>query len=229
MVKIYYLHLGDNIPIYIGKTKNDIKKRLREHKRKIKELNLMIEVIDNVNQNNWKFWESYWIDMFNSWGFNLINKNKGGGGPQKQNSKVKVLLSQKNKRLTSASKSVLQFDLNGNLINEYPSAKSTEVIFSQPQGITKACNGLNNSAHGYLWCYKKDYTKELIESKINKYNKFRTKVLQYSLKGEFIREFSSQRNAAKFLNKQASAINECCKGKRVSAYGFKWEYGQSFG
>ena len=30
---------------------------------------------------DWKFWESYWIEQFRCWGFKLENKNNGGGGP----------------------------------------------------------------------------------------------------------------------------------------------------
>jgi hypothetical protein len=226
VVKIYYLHLGDNIPIYVGKTKNNLKKRLREHKIKIKNSNLIIEMLEEVDERGWKFWECYWIEQFTSWGFDLKNQNMGGGGPNQHSHKVKKQIGAIHKGNSHASKSVLQFSLEGKLVNEYSSATFAQELFNQPQSISKACNGYNISAHNHLWCYKSDYTKELIENKINIYNKFRTKIQQYNLDGEFIREFTSQTDAAKSLNKPTSAINECCKGKRKQAYGYKWKYKQ---
>jgi hypothetical protein len=50
-------------------------------------------------------------------------------------------------------------------------------------------------------------------------------VIQYSLKGDFIREWSSITEAALFLNKKLGAsIVENCSKKRKSAYGFIWRY-----
>ena len=34
MTKIYYLHQGDNIPFYVGKTNLTLKERLNSHKKK---------------------------------------------------------------------------------------------------------------------------------------------------------------------------------------------------
>lgn len=81
---------------YIGKTTNT-KKRLNKHinnaKRKTKPHRLAwinsllkrnthpkIEVIDEVNVNEWEFWETYWIHQFKTWGLNLLNETDGGEG-----------------------------------------------------------------------------------------------------------------------------------------------------
>jgi hypothetical protein len=78
---IYYLHKGDNIPFYVGKTVN---KNLRkaEHKYKNKGgCKPEFVIIDEVCTDEWIFWEKYWISQFKCWGFILENRNKGGGGP----------------------------------------------------------------------------------------------------------------------------------------------------
>ncbi len=51
-------------------------------------------------------------------------------------------------------------------------------------------------------------------------------VNQYSLEGEFIKTFKSATHACKELGikSRTGHINECCGGKRKSAYGYKWEY-----
>jgi len=80
MVKIYYLERNGE-PFYIGKTCND-KERLYKHKLQFGK-NVVLNVIDEVDDNEWKFWEGHYIGLFKSWGFKLENRNNGGGGSNK--------------------------------------------------------------------------------------------------------------------------------------------------
>ena len=56
---------------------------------------------------------------------------------------------------------------------------------------------------------------------INKYGK---PVLQYSLDGEFIKEWSGAKRAANELNLNYTAINNCLRCVRHSSYGYVWIY-----
>ena len=77
---IYYLHRGDNVPFYVGKTINKHLRKL-EHRWKNKGgCKPEFVVIDEVFTNEWLFWEKYWISQFKCWGFILENCNNGGGG-----------------------------------------------------------------------------------------------------------------------------------------------------
>jgi hypothetical protein len=67
----------------IGKTVK-IQDRIGAHKKKFG-ANIIMETIDEVDTSNWIFWERYWISQFKTWGFNLVNKNDGGGGSTKCN------------------------------------------------------------------------------------------------------------------------------------------------
>lgn len=58
--------------------------------------------------------------------------------------------------------------------------------------------------------------------KLHENNK--TKVIQYDLDGNFIKEFSSIKSAAEETNAKYQAIVRVCLGKRKSAYGYKWSY-----
>jgi hypothetical protein len=79
--KIYYLHYGNNIPFYVGKTTR-IQGRIGAHRSKFGK-NIILEVIDEVLTSEWKFWECYWIEQFKQWGFDVVNKrSKGGSGPE---------------------------------------------------------------------------------------------------------------------------------------------------
>lgn len=49
-------------------------------------------------------------------------------------------------------------------------------------------------------------------------------VLQFDLNNNFIKEYESITEAEKSLGKSSHHINCCCKGKRKTAYGYKWRY-----
>lgn len=70
---------GDPNKVYIGKTKNS---RKNNHKRtygnQIKYT--IIDEINSLNNKDWKPIETLWIQIFMSWGFNVLNVRKEGGG-----------------------------------------------------------------------------------------------------------------------------------------------------
>ena len=50
-------------------------------------------------------------------------------------------------------------------------------------------------------------------------------IFQYDLEGNFIKEWSSIIEAAKYLNKkEGTSISHCLRGKSKKAYGYKWKY-----
>lgn len=75
---IYYLCKEDGIPFYVGKS-NNVTQRKYNHKRTYGS-NVILEVLDEVNIKEWRFWETHYISLFRSWGFKLTNQNNGGGG-----------------------------------------------------------------------------------------------------------------------------------------------------
>ena len=52
------------------------------------------------------------------------------------------------------------------------------------------------------------------------------KIKQYSLKGNFLREFNSLREAEEYLGKSRAFTNisACCAGRKHRAYGYIWRY-----
>jgi hypothetical protein len=93
---IYFLHKGDNIPFYIGKSVNKKLHRSYQHKKKYGK-DTLIEILDIVKSKDWIFWEKYWISQIKVWGFKLENKNDGGGGSIKLSSEAKQIKSNKMK------------------------------------------------------------------------------------------------------------------------------------
>ena len=54
--------------------------------------------------------------------------------------------------------------------------------------------------------------------------KHRKPILQYTLSGEFVKEWDSAKSASKGLNINGTHICSCCKGKRNKCGGFTWKY-----
>lgn len=94
-VKIYCLidPLTNDVK-YVGKTEKSLEFRLHQHLIKkdnthvrcwIKSLKKkfevpIIELIEEVCENDWVFWEKFWICQFKCWGFKLTNLTLGGDG-----------------------------------------------------------------------------------------------------------------------------------------------------
>ena len=87
MINITYIYLvencyGDPNKVYIGKTKNS---RKTQHQKTFGK-DIKYTIIDNIfslNRAEWEPLETYWIEQFKQWGFNVINKRKkGGSGPE---------------------------------------------------------------------------------------------------------------------------------------------------
>ena len=90
-----YVCFKNNIPFYVGKSVR-IKGRTNDHKATYgKETEVW--VIDTIETKYWKFWEKHYIQLFLSWGFDLKNKNRGGGGPTFYSDETKLMMSQNRK------------------------------------------------------------------------------------------------------------------------------------
>ena len=130
--KVVYIYSLEN-PLtndirYIGKTVN-LKRRLKGHLDEAKELNSKItykvswirsllkqgivpvlNIIDEVKENEWEFWEKHYISLYRSWGFKLTNGTEGGDGNMcwqkhhKEETKRKISEAHKGKHKTKEHK-----------------------------------------------------------------------------------------------------------------------------
>jgi hypothetical protein len=174
MTTIYGL-LKNNVPFYIGKTIQRLDKRLLNHKKRLNNYNISIFEIDIVEDNDWKFWEEYYILLFKSWNFNLDNKNNGGGGVERHNidSKNKISFKLKGKKRTEetkkkisksmlgkniwskggyTSKQIYQFDKHNNYIKTYPSVAEA-IRQTGFQTINMCALGKTKTSGGFIWKY----------------------------------------------------------------------------
>jgi hypothetical protein len=169
-------HDGNN-KVYIGKTKNT-NKRYHAHilnfGSNIKYT--LIDSVESLNREDWRWLETYWISQFKNWGFEVMNKNIGGGGVEYLNESSKDLIRSKKigkplnhgdklrkpkpsyfgKHLIGnefKNKPIIQYDLEMNIITEYKS-KTEAFKVTQIKGIANAATGIANTAGGFIWKYK---------------------------------------------------------------------------
>lgn len=119
--------------------------------------------------------------------------------------------------------SVLQFDLDGNFIREFESAKDASKLYNCTQAtITYACTGRTKTGVGFLWRYKKDYNGEKLV--YNPYVPKTKHVLQFDLNNNFIAEYESMSQIEDILGFKQGNIKGVCNGRQKTAYGFVWKY-----
>jgi len=173
--KIYLItNITDNpYEVYIGQTKCP-NHRLSNHRNKYhKDIKMtIIDEIKTQSRQEWKQLEAFWLGIFQSWGFKLDNKNKGGNGPNQftEESKRKISMAKKGQTYPTFATRVDKGKLRPNSTHNKP-------------------------------------------------------VNQYSLDGAFIKQWTSAREAQRFINgKDMGSVGDCCRGKSKTGYKFKWSY-----
>lgn len=121
------------------------------------------------------------------------------------------------------TKQVVQYDLQGNVINEYSSAREAErqtgIGYRQ---ISQVCNGEKRIAHNYIWRFKCDPFE-----KYETENTHAVKIDQYDKNGIYIQTFDSIKDADKCVG--ISCIESVINGRSKSAGGFFWcKHGDMF-
>ena len=142
-----------------------------------------------------------------------------GGFQWKRKSDKKEIVAFKKNSGHPPSIAVKQYDLNGNFIKEYVSIKqaSRELGISD-SSIIDVCKGKSHTAGNYIWRYTTDDTPVMPQ------RRFRNKVLQYDMNGNFINEFSSLTEASKQTGVYRSTIGLVCNNKAKTAGGFIWRF-----
>jgi hypothetical protein len=232
--KIYLVEncFGDPNKVYIGKTINSRKNNHQQTYGK----NIVYNYIDEINSLDYKDWEpleSYWIEQFRQWGFEVMNYNKkGGGGPNKWSDELinslgnhlrKEKIKNNKERANKISKKTkgvsLSEDHKQKLRVPKPNAKGKNKkpkTKLEKQKISDSLKGRNN-----YWLKGKILSEDR-KNIISKNNSI--PILQLDLKGNIIKEWESQIIACRVLNIKPPSITNCLKKRSKTAGGYKWLY-----
>jgi hypothetical protein len=209
MINITYIYLVENCfndpnKVYIGKTKNP-KNRKTEHKIKFGS-DIIYTIIDQVNSLDKKIWEpleTYWINQFKSWSFDVVNKNNGGGGPlhRTEESRKKQTQRQLGKK------------------------HSQETCNKRSQSMKKVWESRTNVIGPNKGKILSEETKNKMSKSAPKVRPYSCKVvIQYDLDGNFIKEWKSLSEAANNTTVSIGSISQAVNGTLKTSGGFIWKY-----
>jgi hypothetical protein len=205
VTKIYLVENCYNDPnkVYIGKT---ITSRKSNHKKTYGD-QIIYTFIDEVNSLDRRVWEpleTYWIEQFKQWGFEIVNiRKKGGMGPEflSQEAKDKKSKAMLGKTHTLETKLKISQKFKGK---------------KRPKAIGEK---ISKSKKG------KSINLKLSQNHINKLISIKSiPIIQLNQKGEFIKEWNSTQEAASFYNIYKGSICNALNGRSKSSNGFIWKY-----
>jgi hypothetical protein len=215
--KIYLIEncCGDSNKVYIGKTKN----KYRNHKPKFG-INIKYSVIDEINSLKHKDWEpleTYWIEQFRQWGFEVMNvRKKGGSGPLTHTGEVKKVISDKTKGHKKSKEWRRKLSLSH--MGKTHSLKTKEKLRIIGENRTYPKNWSEIIKEGH-----KNKNKDFYQSK--KWVKSQQKIIyQFDLKGNFIRKWESLKQASLYNNCNYIGISHCLHQRQKTAYGYIWRF-----
>lgn len=99
-------------------------------------------------------------------------------------------------------------------------------VDNKPYVNHKDENCFNNSIDNLMWCtHKENMNWGTRNKRISKHNGKIKKVNQYDLQDNFIKQWRCINDFFKENNmKLGTCITECCKGRKKTAYGYRWKY-----
>ena len=125
------------------------------------------------------------------------------------------------------SKTVYQYDLNGNFIKEWASLTQiqNELGYYKSE-ICNCINGKARSGYGYLWISDKAELQEALKRYNSNFYKRNRRVGQYTKAGQLVQYWESAELAGKTIGVDPSAIRRCCNHvpRYKTSKGFIWEY-----
>ena len=130
-------------------------------------------------------------------------------------------------------KKVLQYTLNGELLNSFSSISEAVKYLktlnykASTSNIIQNCQRKITTAYNFIWKYNDDNTPidVLVNKAKGKTHHRNRKVEQYDLQGNFIKIFNTVKEAQLACNlKSQSAITNAIKGRSKTAAGYIWKY-----
>ena len=210
-IKIYgLLDPNTNQIRYVGKTKYSVTTRLSNHMcdksithktNWLKSLNGVkpeIIILDIVSENDWIFWDQYWISQVKTWGFNLTNATLGGEGHY-GHKPSKEVIEKRRQKVLGTKRTVEQ---RKNMSESKKNYKFTELHL---KNLSESHKGIK------------------IENTEN-YSKAKYKKVNQIFENKIIKTWDSFKEAAIFYKVHPSNISKCCSGIQKVCKGFTWEY-----
>lgn len=213
---IYKIQNLINNKIYIGQSIN-IEERWMAHKRLLDDCaihlaiqkygikNFSFDIIELCDKQLLNEKQIYYIKKYNSLSPNGYNMTIGGSNPSLVTCKI-----------------VQQYSLKGILLCQYPSmSQASRITNITVSAISACCLNKLKQAGGFQWKIKND--EKLIQQNIDT-NIHGRKILQYNLKGRYLKSYKTLKQASQSTNIAICNISQACLGKAKTAGNFQWKY-----
>ncbi len=242
IIKIYLIEncYRDLNKVYIGKEKSNKKYRNRkqDHIKKFGN-SIIFTFIDEIQSNKHKDWkplESFWIYYFKFLGFEVLNKNEGGGGLQfhTKETKLKISKSKIGNSYAKGRNHTEEAKINIGLNNRKPRSQEFKEKLSKARKGIKHKSSRKGEEHGNFG--KKNPKSQECKYKMSKFHlgkklsnetilKKSKPIIQYDLNMNPIKEWISSKVAGRYYGKKNGVdICNCCRGRQKTSLGFIWKY-----
>jgi hypothetical protein len=223
MTYIYLVENIDNTPykVYIGKSKGNWRKN--SHKRTFGKNIIYNEIdqVDSLKYEDWEPLETFWINQFIAWGFDVVNiRKKGGSGPEFWTEEMKSN-PERRKKLSKPKPEGFGKKLSkprGPMSDETKEKISKTRTDKKQPNISKAHKGRE-----ILWSDKISKSMKIFAPN-RTHNPHAKTILQLDLEGNIIKEYQSALEAGRHLQKSGNSIADCAAGRQKTAYGYIWKY-----
>ncbi len=123
------------------------------------------------------------------------------------------------------SKTIAQYDLNGNYLKTFKSASEAARKTNDKQGnISSVALGKRKYSKNYQYAYIENNIIPQKKSVIKSENISKKVQMMDLITDKIINEFDSISLAAKNINGSQSNISACINGRKKTAYGYKWKF-----
>lgn len=207
--------------------------------------NHIFEIIEECLEEQLNIRERYWQDYFN-----VLEKGLNCRLTQTEDKSGKDSQYTIQRKSDSLKKKILQYDKQGNFIREWNSIKEAQNELNISR-ISKVCSYKLLSSGGFIWRFINDplpLNFRYIEKRGNHnspseetrkkmsisgkgvpqpehFSKLISKpVIQYDLEDNFIKEWSSIKEASSYLNIDIAAISKCCRNIYRKTHNYKFKY-----
>ena len=229
---IYKITNTVNNKVYIGQTRRTFEQRKKQHLKSFKEqktrtalINSVIShgvdkfifnIIEECNDDNLDEREIFYINEYNSIVPNGYNIQLGG----------RRIYTVKNKNTNG--RSVCQYTIDGNFINEFKSASHAETYTTiDSSRILKCCHNKAISSGKFRWSFEK---LEKLEPIVIDYSKYiphiaKRNVYQFDLNGKILNMFLSIKEASEKTSTSVDLIRHCISGQSKTTHKlYQWSY-----
>lgn len=222
---------------YVGKSvnpNNRYRKHLQESKNKItykdKWVNKLLQdnlrpeliIIDVVSEENWEFWEKFYISYFKYIGCRLTNLTEGGDNPpnlmgrkRTKDEIERIRESNLGKKRSEQTKNNISLSKVGKPIPHLNNGKERSLLHR---------NNLSLSLTGRTSPNKGKKFSDEHKEKLSKSSTRKKMIVQMNLNGDVIKIWNSITEAQKEL--KIRHISECCSNNETykTAGGYKWKF-----